>query len=56
VGARVLDEILDTWRDSEAHRGLTKEQLFGEGAVMEPADAGALEARNRAREDAMTAI
>jgi hypothetical protein len=48
------NEILDAWRDSEAHRGLTKEQLFGEGAVMEPADA--LEARDRAREDARTAI
>ena len=48
------NEILDAWRDSEAHRCLTKEQLFGEGAVMEPVDA--LEARNRAREDARTAI
>ena len=49
------NEILDAWRDSEAHRCLTKaEQLFGEGAVMEPVDA--LEARNRAREDARAVI
>ena len=48
------NEILDAWRDSEAHRCLTKEQLFGEGAVLEPADA--LEARDQAREDAKTAI
>jgi hypothetical protein len=51
---RPRNEILDAWRDREAHRGLTKEQLFGEGAVMEPADA--LEARNRALEGARTAI
>jgi hypothetical protein len=48
------NEILDAWRNSEAHRGHIKEQLFSEGAVMEPADA--LEARNRAREDARGVI
>jgi hypothetical protein len=26
------NEILDAWRDSEAYRTPTKEQLFGEGA------------------------
>ena len=51
---QTTNEVLDAWRDTEAYRGLTKEQLFGEGAVMEPADA--LEARDQAREDAKTAI
>ena len=36
---QTTNEVLDAWRDTEAYRGLTKEQLFGEGAVMEPADA-----------------
>jgi hypothetical protein len=48
------NEVLDACRDTEAYRDLPKEQLFGEGAVMEPADA--LEARDKAREDAKTAI
>jgi hypothetical protein len=51
---QTANEVLDAWRDTEAYRDLTKEQLFGEGAVMEPADA--LEARDQAREDAKTAI
>jgi hypothetical protein len=33
------NEILDAWCDSEAYHGLTKEQLFGEGAVVVPAGA-----------------
>jgi hypothetical protein len=52
---QTTNEVLDAWRDTEAYRDLTKdpkEQLFGEGAVMEPADA--LEARDQAREDAKT--
>jgi hypothetical protein len=51
---QTTNEVLDAWRDTEVYRDLTKEQLFGEGAVMEPADA--LEARDQAREDAKTAI
>jgi hypothetical protein len=48
------NEVLDAWRETEAYRDLTKEQLFGEGAVLEPAEA--LVARDKARVDAKTAI